>query len=140
MFAKFDPPVQGATKNATHRDWIDILSFSWGVSSQKVHFVHLTRDADRASIILAEDSVVGKRFSSVVLDICNPKTSATMLKFEMINVGVASVEFSRVTSVATITLYFEFAKTSYPANASFGGATEETTARARTLLARVLGS
>jgi type VI protein secretion system component Hcp len=140
MFVKFDPPVQGTTKNAIHSDWIEILSFSWGVSSQKVHIVRLTRSADRTSLILAEDASVGKRFSSVVLDVCNPKTSATILKFEMINAGVSNVEFNRATSLATITLYFDFAKLSYPADASFSGATEETTARARTLLARVLGS
>jgi type VI secretion system secreted protein Hcp len=105
LFIKFDG-VDGESHDKDHKQWSDLLSFSWGLHKAgagatgqtrrrgvaTVEDVVCTKEYDKSSPKLAEAIVAGKVFPKV--EIHNTATygegRATFLKYELKNVMVSS--------------------------------------------------
>ena len=109
LFIKFDG-VDGECQDKDHKDWIDLLSFSWGLHKAgagatgqtrrrgvvTVEDVMVSKEYDKSSPKLAEAVCKGKVFPKV--EIHNTATygdaRATFLKYELKNVVVTSHQVS----------------------------------------------
>ena len=107
LFIKFDG-VDGEANDKDHKQWTDVLSFSWGLHKAgagatgqtrrrgvaTVEDVVCTKEFDKSSPKLAEAVLSGKVFPKV--EIHNTATygesRATYLKYELKNVMVSSYQ------------------------------------------------
>ena len=109
MYIKFDG-VDGESKDVHHKDWIDLLSYSWGLHKSGagatggarreevgLEEVVLSKAIDKASPKLAEALCTGRVFPTVTLHftkVAPAGNRVTYLVYEMKNVMVSSVHMS----------------------------------------------
>jgi len=115
MFMKIDG-ASGESKDSNHKDWTDILSFSWGATqpgtmatgggggSGKASFNDLSVVAliDKASPAVMKHCASGKHLNQVQLSVC--KAGGTQIEYSRItldDVMVTSVQLSGENSSAT---------------------------------------
>ena len=81
MFIKFDPVVKGESRDKTHKDEIDVLAWSWGVSNSgsaqmgggagagkcNVQDLSFTKYVDKASPSLLLACCTGTHYNTVTL-------------------------------------------------------------------------
>ncbi len=109
LFIKFDG-IDGEAKDKDHKNWTDLLSFSWGLTKAgegatgqtrrrgvvTVHDISCTKEYDKSSPKLAEAICSGKVFPKV--EIHDTATygdaRAVFMKFELKNVSVTSQSMS----------------------------------------------
>jgi type VI secretion system secreted protein Hcp len=108
MFMKIEG-ANGESKDANHKDWTDILSFSWGATqpgsmstgggggSGKASFndLHIVARIDKAAPAVMKHCAAGKHLSKIELSIC--KAGGTQIEYSKItldDVMVTSVQLS----------------------------------------------
>jgi type VI secretion system secreted protein Hcp len=133
LFIKFDG-IDGECNDKDHKNWSDLLSFSWGLRKAgagstgqtrrrgvvTVEDVVVTKEVDKTSPKLAEAICSGKVFPKVELhDTASyGETRATFLKYELKNVLVTSHNLSAAgggdaVPTETVSLNFEEVKQTY---------------------------
>ena len=133
LFIKFDG-VDGEANDKDHKNWSDLLSFSWGLHKAgagatgqtrrrgvvTVEDVVITKEFDKASPKLAESVCSGKIFPKVELHdtATYGEGRATFLKYELKNVMVGSHNVSAAgggdaVPTETLSLSFEEVKQTY---------------------------
>lgn len=118
--------VEGATgesADANHKDWIDILSFTWGASqsgtmssgggggSGKVSFndLSVTTKMDKATPALMKHSASGKHLGEVKLSVC--KAGGSQVEYSTIvlkDVLVTAVKFGGVGGGEQVLAVYDF--------------------------------
>jgi type VI secretion system secreted protein Hcp len=133
LFIKFDG-IDGECNDKDHKNWSDLLSFSWGLRKAgagatgqtrrrgvvTVEDVVVNKEVDKSSPKLAEAVCSGKVFPKVELhDTASyGETRATFLKYELKNVLVTSHNLSAAgggdaVPTETVSLNFEEVKQTY---------------------------
>jgi type VI secretion system secreted protein Hcp len=103
-------PVKGESTDDKHKDWIEILSFSHGLSqpvsgpsgtggraASRADFekLHITKLVDLASVDLNQYCALGKHIAKLELEICQDTGEQVCIwKYEMENAMVTSVNVS----------------------------------------------
>jgi len=95
--------IPGESLDTKHDDWIDVLSFSHGISqptsssttrtterSTHGNFV-ITKELDKSSPKLALASCNGKHISEVIIEVCRADTSDKYMRYTLTDVIVASI-------------------------------------------------
>lgn len=141
LFIKFDG-IDGECNDKDHKNWSDLLSFSWGLHKAgagatgqtrrrgvvTVEDVVVTKEVDKSSPKLAEAVCSGKVFPKVELhDTASyGETRATFLKYELKNVLVSSHNLAAAgggdaVPTETVSLNFEEVKQTYVEYDAKGG-------------------
>jgi type VI secretion system Hcp family effector len=113
-YAKFDG-VDGSSKAAGHDKWIELQSFSVGLTPQSLPRgagrVTVTKRQDVATPKLMEAATKGKVFPSVRLDVSSTSGGrTTYIRYELKNVYITSYSIGGASSAApteTMALNFE---------------------------------
>lgn len=103
-------PIKGESTDEAHKDWVEILSFSHGVSqpvsgpsgtggrsAARANFGDLTisKQVDKSSVDLHLYCAQGKHIAKLVIDVCQESGEKVCTwKYEMENVMVSSVAVS----------------------------------------------
>ncbi|MBL1265355.1 Hcp family type VI secretion system effector [Methylomicrobium sp. RS1] len=103
-------PIKGECTEEKHADWIQVLSYSIGVSQQVSGFtgtggrsagdasfgdLSVMKEVDKASIDLNLHCIQGKHIAKLVLEICEDTgEKICILKYELEDVMVSSVQLS----------------------------------------------
>jgi type VI secretion system secreted protein Hcp len=103
-------PIKGESTDDTHKDWIEVLSFSHGVSqpvsgpsgtggraAARADFgaINVMKLVDKASVDLNLHCAKGEHIAKLVLEVCQESGSKVCVwKYEMENVMVSSVQVS----------------------------------------------
>jgi type VI secretion system secreted protein Hcp len=133
LFIKFDG-IDGECNDKDHKNWSDLLSFSWGLRKAgagttgqtrrrgvvTVEDVMVTKEVDKSSPKLAEAVCMGKVFPKVELHdtATYGDTRATFMKWELKNVMVSAHSLSAAgggdaVPTETVSLNFEEVKQTY---------------------------
>lgn len=103
-------PINGESADDKHKDWIEVLNFSLGLSSTqssprgtvgraagRAEFstLSITKFVDKASVDLHLHCAQGKHIAKLVLEVCREAgEKICYLKYEMENVMVSSVHIN----------------------------------------------
>ena len=113
-FLKFDG-ITGESTDDKHKDWIDLLSFSWGViqpgraagsglaeKAQSIDFTY-THLLDKSSPMMLSASYSGRTIASALLEVCSSTGSKSRFYYTtMSSVMVSSVKNTGNLSVTPI--------------------------------------
>ncbi len=127
-FLKVDgPPIAGDSTDVTHKGWIDVLSFSWGMSpgatgalatgmaargvagAARPSSLEIRKWFDKASPALRNAAVTGARMKTVVLEVIHP-TKHELYQITMSEVLVSNVSMSSGGDRPTESLTFTYGK------------------------------
>ncbi|MGH7471990.1 MAG: Hcp family type VI secretion system effector, partial [Longimicrobiales bacterium] len=123
MFIKFEG-IKGEAHDAKHKDEIDVLSWSWGMTQPvsahvgggraagavTVQDLNFTKYADRASPVLFQSIAEGKHFKYVVLTVRKAgQHPLEYVLFKLKDAFISSMQTSssEVTLTETVTVSFE---------------------------------
>jgi type VI secretion system secreted protein Hcp len=120
--------IDGESIDTDHRAWIDVLSFSMGMSQPWdgsvgigqiiMEDIVLVKQVDKATPKLMEKCAKGEHIPSVILEVSNVgETKHTYYKYELKNVIVSSFyskgDITEKIPTETFTLHFEWFKVTY---------------------------
>lgn len=122
MFMKIDG-ASGESKDANHKNWTDIISFSWGATQPgnmasggglgagKASFndLHVVARIDKAAPAVMKHCASGKHLSKIELSVC--KAGGQQVEYTKItleDVLVSSVQLSGELNQESVTVNFAF--------------------------------
>ncbi|CAM4040972.1 type VI secretion system tube protein Hcp [Bordetella tumbae] len=122
MFMKIDG-ANGESKDANHKNWTDIVSFSWGATQPgnmasggglgagKASFndLHVVARIDKAAPAVMKHCASGKHLSKIELSVC--KAGGQQIEYTKItleDVLVSSVQLSGELNQESVTVNFAF--------------------------------
>lgn len=100
------PSISGESRDLKHKDWIEVMSFTWGISSSytgptgsstqsnrvDVNNFVVTKTADRASPLLMLACATGQTLDPIRLELCRAtKDKQKYMEFKLSNAVVISV-------------------------------------------------
>lgn len=128
--------IDGESEDSAHAAWIDVLSFSMGMSQTRggslgsgqtiMEDIVLVKQVDKATPKLMEKCAKGEIIPSVILEVCyaGGDNKLTFYKYELKNVIVSSFYSNGSTNdyvpTETVTLNFEWIKVTYTETDSAG--------------------
>lgn len=121
--------IKGESTDDAHKDWIEVLSFGWGVTqatsatksssgggtTQRADFadLHIVKEMDSATPKIMQACAEGKHFDEVILELCRAggdKLKYMELKMENVVISSASINGGGEGSLPTETVTFNYGK------------------------------
>lgn len=119
-YVKFDG-VDGESQDSQHEGEIDVLSWSWGTTSNAkascLNDVVIVKNSDIATPVLLMDQVIGKEYSTAILSVSRPALTRVrdylVIVFKNVRVNTIAISGSGSDERPTEQITFSFDELTY---------------------------